>query len=145
MNNTTYSVKKSEIERKWYIIDAANKPVGRVATEAAKLLRGKHKPTYTPNIDTGDHVIILNCKDVILTGNKLNQKIYRHHSGYIGGMKEVPAKVMLEKNPEKAMTLAIKGMLPHNSLGRQMAKKLRVYAGAEHENQAQKPEVWEVK
>ena len=145
MNNTTYSAKKAEVESKWYIIDASNKPLGRVATEAAKLLRGKHKPTYTPNIDMGDHVIILNCKDVILTGNKLNQKVYRHHSGYIGGMKEVPAKVMLEKNPEKAMTLAIKGMLPHNSLGRKMAKKLRVYAGSEHENQAQKPEVWEVK
>ena len=145
MNNTTYSPKKAEIERKWYIIDAPNKPLGRVATEAAKLLRGKHKPTFTPNIDTGDHVIILNVKDVILTGNKLNQKIYRHHSGYIGGMKEVSAKVMLEKNPEKAMTLAIKGMLPHNSLGRAQLKKLRVYAGAEHENQAQKPEVWEVK
>ena len=145
MNNTTYSPKKGEIEKKWYIIDAANKPLGRVATEAAKLLRGKHKPTFTPNIDVGDHVIILNCKDAILTGHKLDQKIYRHHSGYIGGMKEVPARVMLEKNPEKAMTLAIKGMLPHNSLGRQMLKKLRVYAGAEHENQAQKPEVWEVK
>lgn len=145
MNNTTYSPKKDEIESKWYIIDAANKPLGRVATEAAKLLRGKHKPTFTPNIDTGDHVIILNVKDVILTGNKLNQKIYRHHSGYIGGMKEVSAKVMLEKNPEKAMTLAIKGMLPHNSLGRAQLKKLRVYAGAEHENQAQKPEIWEVK
>ena len=145
MNNTTYSIKKDEIESKWYIIDAANKPLGRVAAEAAKLLRGKHKPTYTPNLDCGDHVIILNCNQVVLTGNKLNQKIYRHHSGYIGGMKEVPAKVMLEKNPEKAMTLAVKGMLPHNSLGRQMAKKLRVYAGSEHENQAQKPEVWEVK
>ena len=145
MNNTTYSAKANEVESKCYIIDAANKPLGRVATEAAKLLRGKHKPTYTPNIDMGDHVIILNCKDVILTGNKLNQKVYRHHSGYIGGMKEVPAKVMLEKNPEKAMTLAIKGMLPHTSLGRKMAKKLRVYAGSEHENQAQKPEVWEVK
>ena len=145
MNNTTYSPKKAEIESKWYIIDAANKPLGRVATEAAKLLRGKHKPTFTPNIDTGDHVIILNVKDVILTGNKLNQKIYRHHSGYIGGMKEVSAKVMLEKNPEKAMTLAVKGMLPHNSLGRAQLKKLRVYAGSEHENQAQKPEVWEVK
>ena len=144
MNNVTYSLKKGEIESKWYIIDAANKPLGRVATEAAKLLRGKHKPTFTPNIDTGDHVIILNVKDVILTGNKLNQKIYRHHSGYIGGMKEVSAKVMLEKNPEKAMTLAVKGMLPHNSLGRAQLKKLRVYAGAEHENQAQKPEVWEV-
>ena len=145
MNNITYSAKKGEVESKWYIIDAANKPLGRVATEAAKLLRGKHKPTYTPNIDTGDHVIIINSKDVVLTGNKLNQKTYRSHSGYIGGMKEVPAKVMLEKNPEKAMTLAVKGMLPHNSLGKQMLKKLRVYVGSEHENQAQKPEIWEVK
>ena len=142
MNNTTYSVKKSEIERKWYIIDAANKPLGRVATEAAKLLRGKHKPTFTPNLDTGDHVIIINCKDAILTGNKINQKIYRHHSGYIGGMKEVSAKDMLSKNPEKAMMLAVKGMLPHNSLGRKSLTKLRVYAGSEHENQAQQPEVW---
>ena len=143
MNNTTYSLKKNEIERKWYIIDAANKPLGRVATEAAKLLRGKRKPTYTPNMDNGDHVIILNCKDVILTGKKLDQKIYRHHSGYIGGMKETPARVMMDKNPEKAMMLAVKGMLPHNSLGRQMLKKVRIYAGSEHENIAQKPEKWE--
>lgn len=143
MNNTTYSLKKNEIERKWYIIDAANKPLGRVATEAAKLLRGKHKPTYTTNMDNGDHVIILNCKDVILTGKKLDQKIYRHHSGYIGGMKETPARVMMDKNPEKAMMLAVKGMLPHNSLGRQMLKKVRIYAGSEHENIAQKPEKWE--
>ena len=143
MNNTTYSAKKSDIQRKWYIIDAANKPLGRVATEAAKLLRGKHKPTFTPNIDTGDHVIILNCKDVVLTGKKLDQKIYRHHSGYIGGMKETTARVMMDNTPEKAMMLAIKGMLPHNSLGRQMLTKLRVYAGSEHENQAQKPEIWE--
>ena len=142
MNNTTYSVKKNEIESKWYIIDAANKPLGRVATEAAKLLRGKHKPTFTPNIDVGDHVIILNCNQVILTGNKLNEKVYRHHSGYIGGMKETSAKDMLEKNPEKAMMLAVKGMLPHNSLGAGQLKKLRVYAGSEHENAAQKPEVW---
>ena len=133
MNNTTYSLKKSEIESKWYIIDAANKPLGRVASEAAKLLRGKHKPTYTPNIDNGDHVIILNCNDIVLTGHKLDQKIYRHHSGYIGGMKETT---------EKMMMLAIKGMLPKNSLGRQMLKKVRVYAGNEHENIAQKPEVW---
>ena len=145
MNNTTYSVKKNDIESKWYIIDAANKPLGRVATEAAKLLRGKHKPTFTPNIDVGDHVIILNCNQVILTGNKLNQKVYRHHSGYIGGMKETSAKDMMEKNPTKAMMLAVKGMLPHTTLGAQMLKKLRVYAGSEHENQAQKPEVWEVK
>ena len=143
MNNTTYSVKKNEIERKWYIIDAANKPLGRVATEAAKLLRGKHKPTFTPNLDVGDHVIILNCSKVILTGKKLDQKIYRHHSGYIGGMKETTARTMLSNKPEKAMMLAIKGMLPHNSLGRAQLKKLRVYAGSEHDNQAQKPEIWE--
>ena len=142
MNNTTYSVKKSEIESKWYIIDAANKPLGRVATEAAKLLRGKHKPTFTPNIDVGDHVIILNCDQVILTGNKLNQKMYRHHSGYIGGMKEVSAKDMMANNPEKAMMLAVKGMLPHTKLGAAQLKKLRVYAGSEHENAAQKPEAW---
>ena len=142
MNNTTYSAKKNEVESKWYIIDATDKPLGRIATEAAKLLRGKHKPTFTPHIDTGDHVIIINCKDVKLTGNKLYQKIYRHHSGYIGGMKETPARVMLEKNPEKAMMLAVKGMLPHNSLGRAQLKKLRVYAGNEHINQAQKPENW---
>ena len=142
MNNTTYSPKKAEIESKWYIIDAANKPLGRVATEAARLLRGKHKPTFTPNVDTGDNVIIINCKDVVLTGNKINSKMYRHHSGYIGGMKETPANVMLEKNPEKAMTLAVKGMLPHNSLGRKMATKLRTFAGSEHNLQAQKPEIW---
>ena len=145
MNNTTYSAKKSEIESKWYVIDAQGKPLGRVAAEAAKLLRGKHKPTYTPTIDTGDHVIVINCKDAVLTGKKLDQKIYRHHSGYIGGMKETSARVMMETTPEKAMMLAIKGMLPHTKLGRQMIKKLRVYAGSEHENIAQKPEVWEVK
>ena len=145
MNNTTYSPKASEIERKWYIIDASGKSLGRVATEAAKLLRGKHKPTFTPNQDVGDHVIIINCKDTVLTGHKLDQKMYRSHSGYIGGLKETTARVMMDKTPEKAMTIAIKGMLPHTKLGRQMIKKLRVYAGSEHENAAQKPEVWEVK
>ena len=145
MNNTTYSAKKSEIESKWYVIDAAGKPLGRVATEAAKLLSGKTKPTYTPTIDTGDHVIIINCKNDVLTGKKLDQKIYRHHSGYIGGMKETTARIMMEESPEEAMMKAVKGMLPHTKLGRQMIKKLRVYAGGEHENIAQKPEVWEVK
>ena len=143
MNNKTYSAKASEINRKWYIIDAAGKPLGRVATEAARLLRGKHKPTFTPNMDVGDHVIIINCSKVILTGNKLDNKIYRHHSGYIGGMKEVKARDMMNKTPEKAMFLAVKGMLPKNRLGRQMVKKLRVYAGSEHEQTAQKPEKWE--
>ncbi|MDO5557895.1 MAG: 50S ribosomal protein L13 [Clostridia bacterium] len=144
MNNTTYSIKKDEIQRKWYIIDATGKPLGRVASEAAKLLRGKHKPTYTPNMDVGDHVIILNCSKAVFTGHKLDQKIYRHHSGYIGGMKEVTARNMMDKNPEKAMMLAVKGMLPHNSLGSQMLKKLRVYANDTHENMAQKPEKWEM-
>ena len=139
MNNTTYMAKNNEVESKWYIIDASQKPLGRVAAEAAKLLRGKHKPTFTPNQDTGDHVIILNCKDVILTGKKLDQKVYRHHSGYIGGMKEISAKDMLSNNPEKAMMLAIKGMLPHNRLGRQMYKKLFVYEGNEHPHAAQQP------
>lgn len=145
MNNVTYSAKASDIKRNWYIIDASGKPLGRVATEAAKLLRGKHKPTFTPNVDTGDHVIILNCKDVVFTGKKLDQKIYRHHTGYIGNMKEASAREMLEKNPEKVMMLAIKGMLPKNRLGRQMINKVRIYAGNEHENQAQKPIMWEVK
>ena len=145
MNNTTYSPKKGEIERKWYVIDAADKSLGRVATEAAKLLRGKHKPTFTTHMDVGDNVIIINCKDSVLTGHKLDQKVYRHHSGFIGGMKETTARVMMANTPEKAMFLAIKGMLPHNRLGRQMIKKLRVYAGAEHDQAAQKPEVWEVK
>ena len=145
MNNTTYSPRAGEIERKWYIIDAAGKPVGRVATEVAKLLRGKHKPTFTPNMDMGDFVIVINCKDAIFTGRKLDQKVYRRHSGYIGGMKETSARVMMENKPEQAMFLAVKGMLPHTKLGRQMIKKVRVYAGSEHENAAQKPEVWEVK
>ena len=145
MNNTTYMANSNNIEKKWYIIDASNKPLGRVAAEAAKLLRWKHKPTFTPNVDTGDHVIILNCSDVILTGKKLDQKIYRHHTGYIGNMKETTARNMLQDKPEKAMMLAIKGMLPKNRLGRQMINKVRIYSGAEHEHQAQKPEVWEVK
>ena len=145
MNNTTYSAKSNDIKRQWYIIDASGKPLGRIAAEAAKLLRGKHKPTFTPNIDTGDHVIILNAKDAVLTGKKLDQKVYRHHTGYIGNMKETSARVMMNNNPEKAMMLAIKGMLPHNRLGRQMMNKVRIYNGSEHENQAQKPIVWEVK
>ena len=139
MNNTTYSIKKSEIERKWYIIDAAEKPLGRVATEAARLLRGKHKPTYTPNLDTGDHVIILNCSKVVLTGKKLDQKIYRHHSGYIGGLKEIGYDKLMKEKSDFVVREAVKGMLPKNRIGRQMIKKLRVYKGAEHNHQAQNP------
>lgn len=142
MNNTTYSAKISEVERKWYIIDAENKPLGRVASEAAKLLRGKHKPTFTPSLDTGDNVIIINCAKAVLTGRKLDQKVYRRHSSYIGGMKETTARVMMQNRADNAMMLAVKGMLPKTKLGRQMLKKLRVYNGAEHENQAQKPEIW---
>ena len=145
MNNKTYSAKKEEIVRKWYVIDATDKSLGRVAAEAAKILRGKTKPTFTPNQDTGDNVIIVNCKDAVLTGRKLDQKVYRHHSGYIGGLKETTARVVMQNTPEKAMYKAVEGMLPHTKLGRQMIKKLRVYAGPEHEQTAQKPEVWEVK
>ncbi len=143
MNNKTYVLKKNEIERKWYIIDAENKPLGRVASEAAKLLRGKHKPTFTPNADAGDFVIITNCSKAILTGNKMNQKVYTRFTGYIGNMKRTLAKDMMANKPERAMYIAVKGMLPHNSLGAKQLTKLRVYAGAEHENQAQKPEIWE--
>ena len=143
MNNKTHSVKASEIERKWYIIDADGRSLGRVATEAARLLKGKHKPTYTTHMDCGDHVIILNSDKVVLTGNKLNNKIYTRHSGYIGGLKEVKAKDMLDKHSDRAIMIAVKGMLPKNSLGRSMLTKLRIYKGAEHEQQAQKPEIWE--
>ena len=143
--NKSYMPVAQKIERKWYVIDAENVVLGRLATEVATILRGKHKPTFTPNMDMGDFVIVINCKDVVLTGKKLDQKIYRHHSGYIGGMKETSARVMMENKPEEAMYLAVKGMLPHTKLGRQMIKKVRVYAGSEHENAAQKPEVWEVK
>ena len=143
MNNKTYSPKASEIEKKWYIIDGAGKPLGRVAAEAAKLLKGKHKPTYSTHIDCGDNVIILNSDKLVLTGNKLNNKVYTSFSGYIGGLKEVKAKDMMVKNSKKAIMLAVKGMLPKNSLGRAMLTKLRVYNGAEHEQQAQKPEIWE--
>ena len=142
MNNKTQVIKENEIERKWYVIDASGKPLGRVAAEAAKLLKGKHKAIYSTNIDTGDHVIVLNCKDAVLTGNKLTDKMYRHHSRYVGGMKEIPAKDMMANKPDRAMYLAVKGMLPHNRLGAKMLKKLRVYEGSEHENIAQKPEVW---
>ena len=142
MNNTTYSVKASEIERKWYVIDADGKVLGRLAAEVAKLLKGKHKPTYSTHMDCGDHVIILNADKVVLTGNKLNKKIYTSHSGYVGGLKEVKAKDMLAKHSDRAITLAVKGMLPKNSLGRSMLTKLRIYKGADHEQQAQKPEIW---
>lgn len=131
------------IERKWYVIDAANKPLGRVADKAAILLRGKHKATYTPHQDCGDHVIIINAEKAILTGAKAEQKYYRHHTGWVGGLKEVKYGILMDKNPEFAMELAVKGMLPNNSLGRNAFSRLRVFKGPEHNHQAQKPEVYE--
>ena len=142
MNNTTYSVKASEIERKWYVIDAEGKVLGRLATEVAKLLKGKHKPTYSTHMDVGDHVIVINTDKIVFTGNKLEDKMYRRHTGYIGNMKEETAKEVMAKDSTKAIMLAVKGMLPKNSLGRKMLTKLRVYAGSEHEQVAQKPEIY---
>ncbi|MCR4605621.1 MAG: 50S ribosomal protein L13 [Eubacterium sp.] len=139
----TYVAKASDVERKWYVIDAKDKTLGRLASEVANILRGKKKPIYTPSVDTGDYVIIINAKEVATTGKKLDQKIYYHHSDYVGGMKETTLKEMLAKKPEYVITHAVKGMLPKGKLGRQMLKKLHVYAGAEHEHAAQKPEVYE--
>lgn len=139
----TFMAKPAEVERKWYIIDAAGRPLGRTASEAARILRGKHKPIFTPHIDTGDFVIIINADQAILTGKKLDQKMYYHHSGYPGGLKEVKYKDLMAKKPVLAVEKAVKGMLPHNSLGRATAKKLKVYAGSEHPHAAQKPEIWE--
>ncbi len=135
----TFMQKKENIERKWYVIDASGIALGRVATKAATILRGKHKVTYTPHVDCGDYVIITNASKVVLTGNKLNDKMYYNHSGYPGGLRERNAKIMIENYPEEMLERAIKGMLPHNRLGRQMAKKLFVYANEEHKHEAQKP------
>ena len=142
---TSYMQKKETVDRKWYVIDAEGKSLGRVASLAATYLRGKHKPTYTPHIDCGDNIIIINADKVNLTGNKLENKMYYNHSMYVGGLRERTAKVMREQYPVEMMERAVKGMLPHNRLGRAMAKKLFVYAGNEHKQVAQKPEVLEVK
>ena len=142
---TSYMQKKETVERKWYVIDAEGKSLGRVASLAATYLRGKHKPTYTPHVDCGDNIIIVNAQKVNLTGNKLEDKMYYDHSMYQGGLRERTAKVMREEYPVEMMERAVKGMLPHNRLGRQMYKKLFVYAGNEHKHEAQKPEVLEVK
>ena len=131
--------RKEDVVRSWYIIDAKDEPLGRVATKAAHILRGKHKVTYTPNIDCGDYVIIINAKKVKLTGNKLDDKMYYNHSGYPGGLRERNAKEMIQNYPEEMMERAVKGMLPHGRLGRQMGKKLFVYRGTDHKHQAQKP------
>ena len=142
---TSYMQKKETVERKWYVIDAEGKSLGRVASLAATYLRGKHKPTYTPHIDCGDNISIINAQKVNLTGNKLDNKMYYNHSQYLGGLRERTARTMREEYPVEMVERAVKGMLPHNRLGRQMYKKLFVYAGSEHKQMAQKPEVLEVK
>ena len=142
---TSYMQKKETIERKWFVIDANGVSLGRVAAKAAHILRGKHKATYTPHIDCGDYIIIINASEVLLTGNKLDQKIYYDHSRYVGGLRERTAKEMKEKYPVEMLERAVKGMLPHNRLGREMYKKLYVYEGSEHPHMAQKPEVMEIK
>lgn len=142
---TTYIAKTAEIERKWFVVDAADLTLGRLASEVAAVLKGKHKPIYTPFIDTGDNVIIVNADKVKVTGKKLDQKLYRKHSEYVGGFKETTLREMMDKKPEEVVKLAVKGMLPKNALGKNMFKKLFVYAGSEHKHQAQNPEVLEFK
>ena len=137
----TFMPKAADITRKWYVVDAEGLALGRVASQVANILRGKNKPIYTPNVDTGDYVIVINCDKVILTGKKLDQKIYYKHSGYVGGLKETKYRKLIAEKPEEALRHAVVGMLPKGPLGRQMAKKLKIYAGAEHEHAAQKPEV----
>ncbi len=140
----TFVAKEHEVEKKWHLIDAKDKILGRLASKIAILLRGKHKPIFTPHMDAGDYVVVVNAGKVALTGDKLEKKIYYHHSGYVGGLKEIPAKEMLLRRPENLIRLAVKGMLPKNSLGRRQLKKLKIYAGPDHPLQAQKPEKLEI-
>ena len=140
---STFMAQPNAIERKWYVIDAANKPLGRTAAAAATILRGKHRATFTPHVDCGEFVIVINADKAILTGNKLTDKYYHHHSGYIGGLKSVQYKTLMAEKPELAMELAIKGMLPHNSIGAKSFTRLKVYAGAVHNHEAQKPVPYE--
>ena len=142
---STYMAKVETVERKWYVIDAAGKPLGRVAVAAANILRGKHRPEFTPHVDCGEFVIIINADKAVLTGKKLEQKYYRRHTGYIGGLKEVQYKTLMATKPELAMELAVKGMLPHNSIGAKSFTRLKVFAGAEHNHAAQKPVAVEIK
>lgn len=140
--STTLAKPAEMADRKWYVIDAAGKPLGRVAAKAAVILRGKNKTTFTPNVDCGDHVIIINCDEAVLTGKKLEKKFHRTHSGWIGGLKETKARLMMEKRSDYAMELAVKGMLPKNTLGRAALTRLKLFKGAEHKHAAQKPEPW---
>lgn len=142
---TTFIAKKAEIERKWYVVDAEGQTLGRLASQVAAVLKGKNKPIYTPHLDTGDYVIVINADKISVTGKKLDQKLYRKHSDYTGGFKETTLKEMMQKKPEQVIKHAVKGMLPKNTLGKDMLKKLHVYAGAEHKHEAQKPEVLEIK
>lgn len=136
----TYMAKAEEVQRKWYVVDATDMVLGRLASNVANVLRGKNKPTYTPNVDTGDFVIIVNCDKVRLTGKKLEKKFHTYHTGYVGGLKQIQYKKLMEEKPDKAVMLAVKGMLPKNSMGRKQLKRLRVFVGAEHTHEAQKPE-----
>lgn len=140
---STYMEKAETLKRKWYVIDAAGKPLGKTAVLAATILRGKHKPEFTPHVDCGDYVIVINASKAILTGNKLNSKVYRHHSGYIGGLKEVGYRDIMKNRPDFAVELAVKGMLPKNKIGSKSLTRLKVYAGAEHNQQAQQPVAYE--
>lgn len=140
---STFMAKAENVQRKWYIVDAANKPLGRVAVKVADLLRGKGKPEFTPHVDCGDHVIVINADKAVLTGNKLEKKFYRRHTGYVGGLKEVKYATLMSTRPEKAMELAVKGMVPDTTIGRNALTRLRVYKGAEHKHAAQKPEALE--
>lgn len=142
---STFMANKANIERKWYVIDAAGKPLGKTAVAAADLLRGKVKPTFTPHADCGDNVIIINAAQAVLTGKKGEQKVYRTHSGWVGGLKETKYRILMKEKPELAMHVAVKGMLPRNTVAKDSLKRLHIYAGATHEQQAQKPELWEVK
>ena len=141
----TYMANPGTVQRKWYVIDAKGKTFGRLASQVAVILRGKHRPDFTPHVDTGDHVIVINADQLVFTGKKLDQKIYYHHTGYPGGLKETPYRELMSKRPEFALYNAVRKMLPKNALGRQMIRKLRIYKGAEHQQQAQKPEVLEIK
>lgn len=144
MTQKSYLAKNEEIERKWYVVDATGMSLGRLASQVAKILQGKHKPTYTPHVDTGDYVIVINAEKIVLTGKKLTQKKYYRHTGYPGGIKEQTAKEILEKYPERLIEKAVKGMLPSTTLGRHMFKKLKVYSGSNHPHEAQKPEKLEL-
>ncbi len=142
---STYIVKQADIDRKWYVVDAADHTLGRLASEIARVLRGKNKPIFTPYVDTGDYVVVINADKVKFTGKKLDQKVYRKHSGYVSGLKEATLRQMMEKKPEDIIKLAVRGMLPKNTLGHNQLKKLHVYSGAEHQHAAQKPELLEIK